>query len=142
MGSEPQVPVRPGSSPRPSRARSRRRQRRPRAWWRLTALDDYGNSPWQEGDGNGSISEIPADSCRRSFLRHRLGPPAVRRTSPGSEGPAHRRAVHPSRLGAKPAEIPVEQPTQFELVVNEKTVKAIGLTIPQTLLVRADTVVR
>jgi putative ABC transport system substrate-binding protein len=44
--------------------------------------------------------------------------------------------------GAKPGEIPVEQPTQFELAVNEKTAKAIGLTIPQSILVRADTVVR
>jgi putative ABC transport system substrate-binding protein len=44
--------------------------------------------------------------------------------------------------GAKPAEIPVEQPTQFELAVNEKTAKAIGLAIPQSILVRADTLVR
>jgi putative ABC transport system substrate-binding protein len=44
--------------------------------------------------------------------------------------------------GAKPAEIPVEQPTQFELAVNEKTAKAIGLAIPQGIMLRADTVVR
>jgi putative tryptophan/tyrosine transport system substrate-binding protein len=97
---------------------------------------------------------LPRKAAAELSLKHRLPAVAPSGAFPDEGGlmsysatvsDVHREtAVYVDKIlkGAKPADLPVQQPTKFELVVNLKTAKALGITIPQSLLVRADEVIQ
>jgi len=83
---------------------------------------------------------LPVTAQYKEFVK--LG--ALMAYGPSTRDMYRRTADYVDRIlkGAKPADLPVEQPTKFELVINLKTAKALGLTIPQSLLQRADGIIQ
>jgi putative ABC transport system substrate-binding protein len=96
---------------------------------------------------------LPRKPALDLALKHRLPPIGGNRLftqegallsySANQNDTFHRMAFYIDRIlrGAKPAELPVEQPTRYELVVNLKTAKALGIKVPDTVLARADEVI-
>ncbi len=87
-----------------------------------------------------ALSQLPAMCEAREFV----GASGLMSYRPSLPDRHRRAAVFVDKIlkGTPPADLPVEQPMRFELVINLKTAKALGLTIPQSVLFRADRVIQ
>ena len=99
----------------------------------------------QNGEHRRLIVELAAEHRIPAIYPNTLWPDIGGLIGFGAHGPTlqYRAAIYVDKIikGAKPGDLPIEQPTRFELAVNLKTAKALGIAIPQTILVRADRII-